>query len=94
MNERDVILKKVREQLQVLRPILLTDRARDYLKLFDEFLREQEYGLALHAVCDCMLEESAPAVEPAIIGIIRALHVDMEIDDSCVADLARKRGLC
>lgn len=89
MPTRD--FSKIRSELQLLRPLLLTSEGRGFLALFDEFLREHEFGLALHALCDYMLEPSSPRVSESTIRAIQDLHFLMEIDDSCVADMRNKQ---
>jgi hypothetical protein len=54
--------KGVAAQLQSLRPILLTEHGHSFLDLFDEFMREQEFELALHVVCDYILEPDSLTV--------------------------------
>lgn len=41
--------------------------AAGYLKFFDDFLEEGEFGLALHALCDYLLEPDVPAVDGGFI---------------------------
>ena len=45
------------ERLASLRPLLADSRdAQKYLRLFDEFIRECEFGLALATLCDFLFE--------------------------------------
>ena len=57
---------------------------------FDEFLRENELELALHVVCDFLLEPEAPAASQQVQSVIEQLHTKMEIVDDCVARLRIK----
>jgi hypothetical protein len=77
--------------LQSLRPILLTEHGHSFLDLFDEFMREQEFGLALHVVCDYILEPNSPTVTNATVEQIRCLHTEMEIIDHCVEHLQNRK---
>ena len=74
-----------------LRPILERgENASGYLALFDESVRESELGLALHAVCDYLLEPGPASPESGIIENIRSLHGSMRIEDDCVDRLRQK----
>jgi hypothetical protein len=79
-------------QLQSLRPIMLTDHSHSFLDLFDEFMREQEFELALHVVCDYILEPNSPNVTKSTVEQIRRLHTAMEIADSCVEKLQNSKS--
>ena len=82
----------VAAQLQSLRLILLTERGHSFLDLFDEFMREQEFELALHVVCDYILEPDCLTVSNATVEQIRRLHTEMEIVDDCVEDLQNRKS--
>jgi hypothetical protein len=78
-------------RLEDLRHILTgKPEAAGYLKFFDDFLEEGEFGLALHAVCDYLLEPDVPAVDGPTMERIRYLHTSMEIRDECVDQLNAK----
>jgi hypothetical protein len=64
----------------------------DLNQLFDEFVREDEWELALHLVCDYLLEPKTQGPPTAAIQQIEALHGAMQITDTCAADLRRKAG--
>jgi len=57
-------------------------------ELFYDFMRADEYDLALHVVCDQVLEQSAVISEHAI-GQIEELHRLMGIRDDCVAKMRK-----
>jgi hypothetical protein len=84
--------------LELRSDIAMPQDARGYCELFDEFVRECEFGLALHAVCDYLLEPLTPAVGEATTERIQALHESMKILDDCVAKLRQKargaRAVC
>lgn len=86
--------EELRAGVEELRPILVAEqRAHGYLSLFDEFVREAELGLALHTVCDYLLESETPRPEATTVERIRALHASMEIEDDCLDRLRQKAGL-
>jgi len=85
--------EELRAGVEQLRPILADEqRALGYLSLFDEFVRETELGLALHTVCDYLLESETPRPEATTVEQIRALHTSMEIEDDCLGRLRQKAG--
>jgi hypothetical protein len=87
---KEAIREELRTQLQFLRPLLLNEPGHSCLDLFDEFLQEQEFGLALHVVCDLILQPDSPGVSKATVDQIQRLHAAMEIDDRCVEELQKK----
>lgn len=81
----------IAQELVILKPAL--SGAGDYVnQLFDEFVREDEWELALHLVCDYLLKPEIQAPQIAIIEQIENLHQLMKIVDGCAADLRRKAG--
>jgi hypothetical protein len=84
-------MNELQAQLQVLRPVLLTEKARSFLDLFDEFMEQREFGLALHVVCDFFLDPNSPRVSGSIIDQIQRLHAVMRIDDRCVEELQSQK---
>lgn len=78
--------KKQIERLKDMLPKEMDSRCSD---LFDEFIREHEFGLALHVICD-HLGESTAQPTTTLIQKIEALHAAMEIEDDCVARLKDK----
>ena len=79
------------QMLASLRNVVSVQWNSDAPAIFDEFIREHEWDLALHVVCDCLLEQTTPP-EPAVVEQIQALHDIMKIGDSCVMKLRRKAG--
>lgn len=77
------------QKLRSLRPVLSAG-GDDVNQLFDDFVREHEWGVALHLVCDHLLEPTAQAAPEAVIQQIQSLHEAMGIKDTCVADLRGK----
>ena len=78
------------QKLTNLRAVLSEGQALDAHQVFDEFVREHEWGLALHVVCDYLLEPTTQAAPEAVMQQIQSLHEVMAIEDTCVADLRRK----
>jgi hypothetical protein len=66
---------------------------RQGIDLFDEFLREHEFELALHVVCDLLLDVDAPPASRDMILRIEQLHERMEVVDDCATRLRLKCGL-
>ena len=85
------VREKLREELQALRPVLLTEPSHRYVDLFDEFIEHHEFGLALETVCDYILEPASPRVSESIIDLIQRLHSSMEMSDECVVMLRNQK---
>ena len=90
MEDQRAGQEQVKEKLAQLRAMLSTGSGFNSWEVFDEFVREHEWGLALHVVCDYLLEPTAQAAPEAVIQEIQSLHETMGIEDTCVADLRRK----
>ena len=73
-----------------LKAILPTGRDGNSSKIVDEFVREHEWELALHVVCDYLLEPTTQVVPAAAVQEIQSLHEALGIEDNCVADLRGK----
>jgi hypothetical protein len=90
MTNRDISRQELKDQLEVLKDLLPKGVDPKCSKLFDEFMREHEFGLALHVICDYLLEPTTQSATAAIIQQIQILHAAMKIEDDCVADLQKK----
>jgi hypothetical protein len=78
-------------RLRRLRPLLTEPKGPSYIDLFDELVRECEFGLALETLCDYLrLESPCRPVLPDDIQQIEALHMLMQVDDDCVPALRQK----
>ena len=66
--------------LSPLRGFLGEDREQ----WFDEYMDHNEFGLALHVVCDSLLEEEELVVDDCTIEAIETLHEKMQLVDACV----------
>ena len=80
----------MKAKLSPLRTVLSTGGDVKWSELFDEFVEQHEWELALHAVCDYLLEPTTLAPPAAVIQQIQILHEAMRIEDTCVADLRGK----
>ncbi len=87
MTNREAQFKSVKIQLQNLQHFIShSESAQGYLVLFDEFVREYEFSLALETLCDFLREKSSP-VDDTLLTQIERLHNDMKVKDSCVEKL-------
>jgi hypothetical protein len=86
----EAVRKKLQAQLKNLRSVLVTERGEGFRDLFDEFLEHHEFELALHTLCDFVLESDSPPVTTTILEQIQHLHASMKINDSCVEQLRKK----
>jgi hypothetical protein len=91
MNSDDR-LRRVREIASEVAPLRTLLPAADVnaTSLFDEFLRETEFDLALHIICDFLLEPHSPPPSQELVTKLQFLHCKMEIVDDCVARLRQK----
>jgi hypothetical protein len=66
-----------------------SERGKNYRNHFKEELEENE--VALHTVCDFLLERNSP-LDAEVLNRIDALHKQMQIHDDCVDKLRRIRN--
>jgi len=79
-------------RLETLRPIFPSGgKGEAFCFLFDEFLENREFGLALNALCDFLLEPDVPPPSETEFNKIAALHAIMEVQDNCLSRLRDKR---
>jgi hypothetical protein len=50
-------------------------------------MREHEFGLALHVLCDYLLEPTMQPAAPTIVKLVEKLRASMPIIESGVANL-------
>jgi hypothetical protein len=87
----DNLYEKLRAQLTALADSLPEfQRDRKYVELFDEFVREYEFGLALETICDFLLEPNVPPVGKAVLSQVAQLHALMGVSDDCLERLEQK----
>lgn len=72
-----------------LRP-LIDDAGNQTLYFFDDFLREHEFDLALHLICDFLIESPTVCISRSVLSEIRDLHKRMKLEDQCVLELEKK----
>jgi hypothetical protein len=91
MAHLDALHFGLKDQMEDLRDSIpeLRDDAK-YLSLFEEFLREHEFGLALETLCDFLLESPATSINSSLLDHIAKLHAAMDVRDECVARLMAK----
>ena len=86
--------ERMEATLNKLRPVLVENEvpavATGYLRLFDEFMEHREYGLAVDAICDFVLEPDYTPLSPELVNELISLHIAMEIDDDCGMKLKAK----
>lgn len=93
MTKFDELHKAVKAELLALREAVprLHDNVR-YLTLFDELLREEEFGSALELLCDFLLEPNEPPINDSLLTTISSLHASMGVTDTC-SDRLRKKAI-
>jgi hypothetical protein len=87
-------IDRLKRDIELLRSEIAGAIREKDLSLFDEFVREQEYELALHLVCDFLLGADAIPVTEAVLKRIEELHRTMDIRDDCTARLVLKSNPC
>jgi hypothetical protein len=78
----------IQKRLEFIRCVLPANCKEE--EVFDEFVCEHEFELALHIVCDYIRESNSDSVEQQIIEHIQYLHSAMAIVDDCVQRLTLK----
>jgi hypothetical protein len=83
---------ELRARLEALCPVFPSGgRGETCCALFDEFLENREFGLALDVLCDFLLEPETRSVTEAELKDIAALRARMEVDDQYFLRLRDKR---
>jgi hypothetical protein len=90
---KESVTTKLQAQLQSLRTVLPSENGGPLLRVFDEFMQQHEFGLALHVVCDFILDRDPPWVDKSILEWVESLHAVMGIDDGCVQALRNKKAV-
>jgi hypothetical protein len=79
------------DQLETLSKVFSSGpEGSKYKGFFEEYLAVNEFELALHAVCDFLLESTTPEADEATVGRIETLHKLMELQDDCAARVKEK----
>ncbi|WP_263417851.1 hypothetical protein [Terriglobus albidus] len=90
MNHADQSTRyeELRGRLTALRFLFSTnpeaEQARAY---FDENIREYEFEIAMHALCDYLFEVRRP-ISSDVLAEIGKLHALMGVDDDCVSRMS------
>jgi hypothetical protein len=80
----------MKAKLSPLGAVLSTGGDVNWPEVFDEFVEQHEWELALHLVCDYLLEPTSQAAPEAVIRQIQSLHEARGIENTYVADLREK----
>ena len=91
-QDRDLHYAALKTRLEGLRAAFSSGiKAETYSALFDKFLSQQEFGLALEVLCDFLLEPNVRPVGDVELNEIASLHALMEVEDQCFLRLRKKR---
>jgi hypothetical protein len=64
--------------------------ARQQREFFEQYLDENELELALHIVCEYILESPASMIGPSVLANIEEAHRAMDLQDDCVEKIRLK----
>jgi hypothetical protein len=91
MSKLHDLWRELTIELQTLRSLFPpSETGTTAAKYFDEFLSVNELGLALHVVCDFLLDPDSPPASSELQAQLQSLHSKMEIVDDCVSRLRQK----
>jgi len=91
-RDRDLHYSPSKTRLESLRAVFSAGiKAEVYSALFDDFLSNREFGLALEVLCDFLLEPDVRPVSELELNEIASLHALMEVEDQCFLRLRNKR---
>lgn len=91
MSKLHDLWRELTIELQTLRALFPpSETGITAVKYFDEFLSVNELGLALHVVCDFLLEPDQLPTSRELQAQLQRLHSKMEIVDDCVSRLQQK----
>jgi hypothetical protein len=86
---------ELRTRLETLRPIFSSGgKSETFCALFNEFLENREFGLALEVLCDFLLEPDVSLPSEIELNEVAELHALMEVQDDCLLRLRGKRQNC
>jgi hypothetical protein len=77
----------LQKSLTTLAEVFAPSEGSSYKVSFDEFMREHEFGLALHSVCDFLMSEGTAQITLDRIVLVQELHAAMQLWDNCVSEL-------
>ena len=84
--------EELQKSLAVLAEVFVVGGDSPYKASFDELMREHEFGLALHSVCDYLVAEGLGLITPDRIELVKELHSAMQVQDNCVSELEDARA--
>jgi hypothetical protein len=93
MQDLDTLHGNIKRELLALRglmPGFLNHTA--YSNLFDEFVREYEFGSALETACDYLLDAVGAPVDDGVLNKVAALHKLMDVTDDCLQRLQERKN--
>lgn len=83
---------ELRKRLEALRYIFPSGaRGETYSCLYDDFIENREFGLAVDVLCDFLLESESPPPSENEFHAIAELHALMELGNSTLLRLRDKR---
>jgi hypothetical protein len=85
--------KELKNRLRNLKPLLASGTEPAYERAFNEFVDHDEFDLALHALCDFLLEPNTAPPQLEDLREIDALHQMMDVTDDCMKRLGEKSGI-
>jgi hypothetical protein len=77
-------------RLGSLRHVLIAESDRSRVDFFDDLTEHHEFGLALHEICEYLLERDASNIAQSDLDQIEVLHHIMEVSDKCADELRRR----
>jgi hypothetical protein len=89
---------KTQVALRTLGEILEADTSASYQggdtykNVFEEYMREHEFGLALEVVCDYLTADSSAFTDSHRMALIKELHALMQVQDDCISRLESARS--
>ena len=91
MNGLHAHFREIAVRLETLRNVFSSGKqGAKYEAFFDEYLQANDLELALHAVCDFLLDSTTRQPTDLALRTIESLHNLMELRDDCVAKLKEK----
>ncbi len=94
MHEHQLLWDRLYERLSSLKPAFSGNHSEDRLDRFNEYLSANEFDLALHILCDYLIEHAPKSLNPRLVADISELHSMMELEDECGAMLERAIRHC
>jgi hypothetical protein len=92
-NERNAYYREINAALGEMKWLFDDQpKAAGYRDYFEETLDANELEIALHALCNFLLETTTRPVPESVIAQIQAVHAAMGLQDQCVSKLREKRS--